>query len=171
MRKDVCLRRKELLFGLFIFLVAVIYEVMALRMPRGHITYPGPGFYPSVVGVFLLLTSGSFVLWMLLAGKKTTASPAAVESTNQTKKSQRGKTLLLISLLLFYVITVNSLGFLLAISLFIILSIRLFGYRRWLPSLGITIAVAGISYLSFVVWLKVPLPQGILGGFLEGILG
>ena len=165
-------KQKELLFSLFILLVAVIYEVMALRMPRGNITYPGPGFYPSMVGVFLLFTSGGFVLWTLLKGKAPmpAAGPGEVDRVD-SKTNQRSKTLLLIALLLFYVLTLNSLGFLLAISIFMILSIRIFGYRRWLPSLGITIAIVAISYLSFVVWLKVPLPQGLLGDVLEGILG
>ena len=166
------MKQKELLFALFILLASVIYEIMALRMPRGNITYPGPGFYPSLVGVFLLFTSGSFVLWTLLKGKSQTPSPGSSEvDPVDSKKIGRSKTLLLIALLLFYVLTLNSLGFLLAISIFMILSIRIFGYRRWLPSLGITIAIVAISYLSFVVWLKVPLPQGILGDFLEGILG
>ena len=166
------MKQKELLFALFILLVATIYEVMALRMPRGHITYPGPGFYPSLVGVFLLFTSGSFVFWTLLKGKAKTPSPGSGEVGKvNSKTAHRSKTLLLIALLLFYVITLNSLGFLLAISIFMILSIRIFGYRRWLPSLGITIAIVAISYFSFVVWLKVPLPQGILGDLLEGILG
>jgi len=165
-------KQKELLFSLFILLIAVIYEVMALRMPRGNITYPGPGFYPILVGVFLLFTSGGFVLWTLLKRKAPmpTAGSGEVDRVD-SKTNQRSKTLLLIALLLFYVLTLNSLGFLLAISIFMILSIRIFGYRRWLPSLGITIAIVAISYLSFVVWLKVPLPQGILGDLLEGILG
>jgi putative tricarboxylic transport membrane protein len=165
-------KQKELLFALFILLVAVIYEFMALRMPRGNITYPGPGFYPSLVGVFLLFTSGSFALWSLFKGKAKKSVPGSGEVGKVDSKTiHRSKTLLLIALLLFYVLTLNILGFLLAISIFIILSIRIFGYRRWLASLGITLAIVAISYFSFVVWLKVPLPQGILGDLLEGILG
>jgi len=165
-------KQKELLFALFVLLVAIIYEVMALRMPRGHITYPGPGFYPSLVGIFLLFTSGSFVLWTLLkGGAKAPALGSSEVDKVDSKTTHPGKTSLLIALLLFYVTTLNSLGFLLAISIFLILSIRIFGYRRWLPSLGITIAIVAISYFSFVVWLKVPLPQGILGDFVEGLLG
>ena len=166
------MKQKELLFALFILLVAIIYEVMALRMPWGHITYPGPGFYPTLVGVFLLLTSGGFVLWTLLKGRAKPPAPGSGEGDRVDSKTiHPGKTSLLIALLLFYVMTLNSLGFLLAISIFLILSIRLFGYRRWLPSLGITVAIVAISYFSFVVWLKVPLPQGILGDLLEGFLG
>ncbi len=130
------------------------------------------GFYPSLVGFFLLFTSGSFVLWALFKGKAQKNAPGSGEVGEVDSKTiHRSKTLLLIALLLFYVLTLNFLGFLLAISIFIILSIRIFGYRRWLPSLGITAAIVAISYLSFVVWLKVPLPQGILGDLLEGLLG
>jgi putative tricarboxylic transport membrane protein len=166
------LKQKEFLFALFILLAAVIYEVMALRMPRGNISYPGPGFYPSLVGVFLLFTSGSFVLSTLLKGKAQKTAPGSGEvGAVESKTIHRGRTLLLIALLLFYVSTLNLLGFLLAISIFLILSIRIFGYRRWLPALGMTAAIVAISYFSFVVWLKVPLPQGIVGDLLEGLLG
>jgi len=166
------LKEREILFALVILLVGMIYEVMALRMPWGHITYPGPGFYPSLVGVFLLLASGGFVLWRLSKGKALPPAPGPREVNRvDSKTDPRGKTLSLIALLLFYVLTLNSLGFLLAMFIFMIFSIRIFGYRRWLSSLGIAIAIVAVSYLSFVVWLKVPLPQGILGDLLEGRLG
>ncbi|HSR10569.1 MAG TPA: tripartite tricarboxylate transporter TctB family protein [Thermodesulfobacteriota bacterium] len=160
------MRKKELLFAFFILAAGVVYEVMALRMPRGTILYPGPGFYPSIVGTFLLLVSGAFILGRLFRANGMTGAERVA-----TKTTRRGKTLLLIALLLFYCLTLNSLGFLLAISLFMIAAVRIFGYRRWLPLLGISAGIVAVSYLVFVVWLSVPLPRGMVENLLEGLSG
>jgi hypothetical protein len=48
-----------------------------------------------------------------------------------------------------------------------VIAIRIFGYRKWFPTLAMAAIIAGISYVSFVLWLKVPLPMGIL----EDLLG
>ena len=48
-----------------------------------------------------------------------------------------------------------------------VVAIRIFGYRRWFPALAMAAVIAAISYVSFVLWLKVPLPLGIL----EEVLG
>jgi hypothetical protein len=81
------------------------------------------------------------------------------------------KTMQLLALLVFYALTLKYLGFLLAIFIFMLASIRIFGYRRWWPSLGITAIIAAVSHLSFAVCLNVPLPQGIPGDIWERILG
>jgi hypothetical protein len=46
-------------------------------------------------------------------------------------------------------------------------SIRVFGYRKWLPTVGIAAALTVVSYLTFVTWLKVPIPLGILSDILD----
>jgi hypothetical protein len=46
-------------------------------------------------------------------------------------------------------------------------SIWVFGYRKWLPALGIATVLTVISYLTFVLWLKVPLPLGLLSDLLD----
>ena len=46
-----------LLFPGFMIAIALGYEIMAMKMPRGTLTHPGPGLYPTIVGVFLLATS------------------------------------------------------------------------------------------------------------------
>jgi hypothetical protein len=51
--------------------------------------------------------------------------------------------------------------------LFLVASIWIFGYRKWLPTLAIAAALTAVSYLTFVVWLKVPLPLGILSDLLD----
>jgi hypothetical protein len=62
---------------------------------------------------------------------------------------------------------VQPVGFPIALTVFLVAAIWVFGYRKWLPALGIAAALTIISYLTFVVWLKVPLPLGILTDILD----
>ena len=70
-------------------------------------------------------------------------------------------------LMIGYILALKPLGFLIAICAFLVVAIRIFGYRRWVPALAMAAVIAAISYVSFVLWLKVPLPLGIL----EEVLG
>jgi hypothetical protein len=167
-------RDREAIFAGFILLVGVIYEVMALRMPRGDIAYPGPGFYPMLVGIFLILTAGSCFAWLLAKGRSISPEPTSGQVGERSPApgmTSFRKTMQLLALLVFYALTLKYLGFLLAIFIFMLASIRIFGYRRWWPSLGITAIIAAVSHLSFAVCLNVPLPQGIPGDIWERILG
>jgi hypothetical protein len=66
-----------------------------------------------------------------------------------------------------YVLALQPVGFPIALTVFLAASIWVFGYRKWLPVAGIAVALTVISYLTFVVWLKVPLPLGILSELLD----
>jgi hypothetical protein len=66
-----------------------------------------------------------------------------------------------------YGLALKPLGFPVAIFLFVLTAMRIFGYRRWLPALAVTAGLAAFSYATFILWLKVPLPMGIVGELLE----
>ncbi len=157
----------DTLFAGFILLVGVIYAVMAWGMPRGHVAYPGPGFFPLMVGAFLILTSAGCLAQALLIRRPApdTTSPAPDETPAPGRMVYR--TGLLLGFLMLYAFLLKPLGFPIAIFLFVLAAIRVFGYRRWLPALGITLGLAVLSYFAFVVWLAVPLPMGIVGELLD----
>jgi hypothetical protein len=161
-------RASDPLFAGLVLAVGVVYEVMALWMPRGRIGQPGPGFYPVVVGACLILTAAACLVQTLMTARRN-AGPAGETVANASVQSHRQthKTWLLLSFLVLYVLALKPLGFPIAISVLVIASIRVFGYRRWLPTLGIAAALTLVSYLTFVVWLKVPLPLGILDDLLD----
>ncbi|HSB67988.1 MAG TPA: tripartite tricarboxylate transporter TctB family protein [Candidatus Methylomirabilis sp.] len=163
------MKNADALLAGFVLLVGIGYAGMAWWMPRGNISYPGPGFFPALVGLFMILTSAGCLVQAIASGKSQ--DPSAVRDTPEAQAGRTtpsaGKAWGLLGLLVAYALFLKSLGFLIAIFLFLLASIRIFGYRRWLPSLGITAAIAAISYVSFVIWLKVPLPLGILGDILD----
>jgi cytochrome c oxidase subunit IV len=139
-------------------------------MPRGSLSYPGPGFFPLAIGVFLIVTALGCLLQEFLprkTGEGPTASPLPSQDSAAPGDRNVKKTFQLMALMIGYTLVLKTLGFLISICAFLVVAIRIFGYRRWFPALAMATVIAGISYVSFVLWLKVPLPLGIL----EEVLG
>jgi hypothetical protein len=123
-----------------------------------------------VVGVFLIATALGCLLQEILPRMKARdAAALALPNQAPAEPEERNvkKTIQLTALMIAYIFVLKPLGFPLAICAFLALAIRIFGYRRWLPTLAMAAVIAGISYVAFMVWLKVPLPLGIL----EEVLG
>ena len=57
-------------FAGLILAVGLVYEIMALNMPRGRLSYPGPGFFPMIMGVFLIATALGCILQEILSRKR-----------------------------------------------------------------------------------------------------
>jgi len=153
-----------------ILAVGAAYEYMGAGMPRGTLAYPGPGFFPTMIGVFLIATALGCLLQDLFSREEPAepvASAVPGAEPHAAEERQVMKTVQLVALLVAYGLVVKPLGFPLAICGFVAVAIRIFGYRKWLPTAALAIAIAAVSYVSFVLWLKVPLPLGLL----EPLLG
>jgi hypothetical protein len=143
-------------------LVGVGYEWIALRMPRGNMAYPGPGLYPVLVGVFFVVTAGACLAQDLLAHRRvvstSTSQPTAAQGSDRAVR----KTYQLTALTILYILLLKPIGYPICMCGFLAAAIRIFGFRRWIPTVLLAVVIAAVSYVSFVVWLKVPLPLGIL---------
>jgi hypothetical protein len=160
----------SIVFAGLMLAVGVVYETMALNMPRGTLAYPGPGLFPMIIGAFMIAMALGCLAQDFLPKKKS----AAAADTSATKEEAAAreerdfmKTFQLIVLMIGYILALKPVGFPITICIFLALAIRIFGYRKWLPALAMAAIITVVSYVSFVVWLAVPLPMGIL----EEILG
>jgi len=154
------------LFASLLLAAGVVYEVVAFKMPRGRVGYPGPGFYPVIVGAFLVLTAAACLIQALTAKPAGTPAVAPVEPTGESRR-QVARTWVLLAALVVYILALEPLGFPITMTAFLAASIWTFGYRKWLPVLLMAVALTVVSYLCFMVWLKVPLPMGILTDLLD----
>ena len=163
------MRAYDTLFAGIFLAAGIVYETMAFRMPRGRIGYPGPGFFPVILGAVLILTATGCLIQALVA--RRTGSPASASAADDESASlghrQVRKTWLLLGFLVLYILALQPVGFPIAVTVFLLASIWVFGYRKWLPAVGIAATLTVISYLTFVMWLKVPLPLGILNDLLD----
>lgn len=154
------MRAYEIGFAGFLVVLAALYGGTALRMPQGDLSYPGPGFFPVAVGVFFILAAFGCLVQALLHG--STAVPHAAGAGYVSPGTAQ-----LLAGLLGYALTLQALGFPIALFAFTALAIRVFGYRRWLPVGGIALLLTVLSYVMFVSWFKVPLPMGLVGHLLD----
>jgi hypothetical protein len=142
------------------------YEAMALSMPLGGFGSPGPGLFPVIVGGALILTAGACLVQNLVSSAPPAVAideaAAPVRATVEPHKAW-----LLIAALILYVIALKPVGFPVALTLLLMASVRIFGYVRWLRNLALSLVMTVIAYVVFIVWLKVPLPLGILAGLLD----
>lgn len=156
----------SVLFAGAMLAVGLVYGIMALNMPRGRLSYPGPGLFPVIIGIFLIATAlGCFlqeILPRMRGGEEPAAAPMPDRDSAVSPPRNVHKTFQLMALMIVYTLLLKPLGFLVCICAFLIVAIRIFGYRRWVPALAMAAVIAGVSYVSFVLWLKVPLPMGIL---------
>ncbi len=140
-------------------------------MPRGRLSYPGPGLFPMIVGVFLIATALGCLIQEILPRKKTARARRLRPSRTAIQQPRRAatysKTFQLMALMIGYTLALKPLGFLVCHR-------RLSGGRDphlRLPPVGSRPGNGGHHrghlLRLFVLWLKVPLPLGIL----EEVLG
>jgi len=156
------MKAAEVGFAALILALGIGYEVMALGMPGGKLAYPGPGFFPAIVGLFLTLAAAGCLVQALRL-PRTAGEPAPASGAPR----RTGRAGLLLLLLVAYGVALKPLGFLPAIFVFVLAAMRIFGYRRRLAALLLAAGLAAFSYVTFILWLKVPLPMGIVGELLE----
>lgn len=160
----------SMVFAGLMLALGLVYEAMAMNMPRGSLAYPGPGLFPMIIGILLIATALACLLQEIvprMRSKDPAASSVPDEGAAAADQRDVGKTVQLTALMIGYIFLLKPLGFPLAIFAFLALAIRIFGYRKWLPTLAMAAVIASLAYVSFVVWLKVSLPLGIL----EEVLG
>ena len=158
------------IFAGLMLAVGLVYEGMALNMPRGSFAYPGPGLFPLIIGAFMIMMALGCLLQEIvprMREKKPAASSLPSADAADAEERDVAKTFQLTALLIGYILVLKPLGFPIAICAFLLLAIRIFGYRKWLPTLVMAVTITVVSYVSFVLWLAVPLPMGIL----EDLLG
>jgi putative tricarboxylic transport membrane protein len=86
-----------------------------------------------------------------------------VDIFGRTQKQRNRMLLAVLGIIIATVALVPLLGFLISFGLMLIACAVAVERRRWLPSLIVTVVALTATYLIFVVLLRVPLPQGLLG--------
>ena len=158
------MRSTDLAFSGVVLLVAIGYETMALWMPQGSLKFPGPGYYPKLVGMFLIATALGCLIQAAVA--RRSARPVKPQA-KAPPRPMVGKTVALLGLLLGYAFLLTPLGFPISICVFLLAAIRVFGYRRWTIVVLLALGLTVVSYVTFITWLKVPLPLGVVGDLLD----
>ncbi|MDI6895035.1 MAG: tripartite tricarboxylate transporter TctB family protein [Bacillota bacterium] len=116
-----------------------------------HLSGPGPGFFPVVLGLLLQPVAA-----LLVVGGR---------SVKEGSEWDRGRLGAIGAGALAFAVTiwlVSWLGMLVAVGLYTLGWLRLVGRYPWPRVVAIAAGTVVAVYLIFVLWLRVPFPTGIL---------
>jgi hypothetical protein len=130
-----------------------------LAVNRGHaldtLAAPGPGVFPLLAGVALLLVAIS-----QLVGPAGPAPPRPEASPGSAARPRHGIPLAMIGVLVAYTASLGALGFLAASAALVVVTARLMGARGWWRPTLLALGVVAAIHLVFARWLGVALPGG-----------
>jgi len=143
--------------GIFWLLFSVFISIESYRLGLGNVHQPGAGFifFWTAVAMGVLSIAVFVRAWF---GKKTGARESPVFGKENVLKI----ILVLLSLFL-YAFFMEAMGFIPITLLLFIFLLGMIEKRRCVFTIFVSVAVTGISYLLFEIWLKSQLPKGILG--------
>jgi putative tricarboxylic transport membrane protein len=147
--------------GLILLAISLALLVQAFQLPRLPIVPVGPGFYPSIVLVFLAAMSALLVVQDIRKRlERATAAP----------QPQRNYRLVAIAFAIVgaYVALLPLIGFRLASALFVAVLQATIDRPRtgrgWAAVIAVAIGTAAITYFIFERYLLVLLPRGAWTG-------
>lgn len=129
-------------------------SIGAYNLGIGAVNNPGPGLFPFVIGLGMMLLSVSIIATSI----GTTAAPTTGPTPRQTLT-----TLAVIGALVFYALALERIGFVLCTILFLFGLLTVLGGYGWLVAATASVGMTAGSYLIFTMLLKLHLPSGPLG--------
>ena len=142
----------------------------AFGLPKLPIVPIGPGFYPTIVLVFMAAMSAILVVQDVLAQRQVAMSEGATEA-GAADGPKRNYALVVAAFIAvgIYIALLPFLGFRIATALFVagfqaVLE-RPVTLRQWAIQLAIAVGTAAVTYLVFERYLSVILPRGSWTGW------
>jgi putative tricarboxylic transport membrane protein len=145
-------RAKASAVAVAFLLLGAFICVEALQVPFGSVRMPGAGFFPLILG----LAVGAFSLMLL--GVTLTSPPGAAAHV----WPERPEVVYLAGTLLASVWLFERAGFLLTMTLFLAVAMRVLGKMSWLRALVLALVGSVAAYVVFSRGLLIALPSGIL---------
>ncbi len=130
------------------------YLAASLSLSGGTVEQPGAGFFPRIVGIFILCLS--IPGWVRSLGSGG-GSKLADRVLPQGRDLRR--VVAIASAIFLFVILLQPAGYGLCSAFLMAAVLRLLGMRGWGQTILIAVLTAGVSYFFFSL-LDIPLPRG-----------
>jgi putative tricarboxylic transport membrane protein len=140
--------------GVLSLALSVGYLVMALGMPAGEIASPGPGMFPTGVGIAAVVIS--LIVIAEAVFKRSEAGPIVLPRGYELRQS-----LIFMATLVGFIVILPLAGQYVASTLYVAVFLRFAGRLSWLRAVlfGVLIG-AGLTFV-FSAGLGIALPRGI----------
>lgn len=141
----------DLVASAFFILVGIYVTISAIGLKVGTPIAPKPGFFPFLGGLTMIGLSG-ILLFKACFGR----------STGTQAFGKIGNLFLVLLGLVFYIATLESMGYLISTTILSVIVLRVLGTKSGSVLIGTSLILAIGSYLLFSRFLDVPLPKGIM---------
>jgi putative tricarboxylic transport membrane protein len=153
--------------GLIGLSISLLLLPSAFGLPKLPIVPVGPGFYPTLVLVFMAITSAILLLQDIVAQRR--AGSVAVDAANAEPRRAYDLVAAAFAVVAAYVVLLPIVGFRIATAAFVaafqLLLERPETPRRWAILIVIAVGTAVITYVVFERYLLVLLPRGAWTGW------
>jgi hypothetical protein len=115
----------------------------------------GPAFLPFWLGLVMALLASTMLIRNL---KDKNAGEAWLP-----RGKARERVVAVIGITILFVALLKVLGMVIASALYLAVLMRYLERKPWPLTAVVSLCAAGVNYLVFAYWLRVPLPEGLLG--------
>ena len=150
------MNKAETIAGVAFAALGVFMLVESFKTPYLVEGVPGPAFLPRLIA-FGLLSTGIFLAVKAVLPRFALEAP--IEWPNARGLARVG---LMLGALAVSFLVLDKLGFLITTTLFMLVVLFGLGVRSRLSLASVPLLAAVVLYMVFAVWLRVPLPKGIL---------
>jgi len=157
MRRQATLREADAFSGAIIAVFGVFVLLQSLQLSFYIEGIPGPGFFPALVAIALIVLG----VWLIVTRLRTARDTA--DGFELPSRQQATRSLTLWGTVLAAALLVGPLGFPLAMLLLVGTILFVLEGRRGLGAILTTILIPILSWLLFAELLQVPLPVGPFG--------
>lgn len=168
------MKRDELVAGVLLFLFGALTAYLSANMKIGTVNQIGTGFFPLAMGILLMILSSLYlaqaVARLRQVGREEPVPgalpvPAAAHSTTGFLPEISQPTLNVVGFIgamIFFALFLPTLGYLVCVSLMLLVLLRVLGMKSWFVISAIAFISAIGSWLLFAKLLTIPLPRGLI---------
>ena len=151
------MKNKDLVSSSVMLIVGLCFIGGGVKCGIGHLTSPGAGFFPLLVGSIMSLLSVA-----LLIESKLHPDQAEQKESFWIRPGSSRKVLLALACLVFYLFALDFLGYIVTTFIFILSLFRWISAKKWTTSVLVALILSAGSYLLFKTGLGVSLPVGVI---------
>jgi hypothetical protein len=149
-------RNTDRITAVLLLIVSAAFAAGALKYYKwwGH-DGPGSAFLPFWLGVVMA------VLAAMMLFRKTIRSSGSLLPEGEA----RNRVLVVLGITAAFIALLKVLGMVVGTALFLVVLVRYLGRHPWRVTIALALAAAGLNWLVFVHWLRVPMPEGMFWTF------
>jgi putative tricarboxylic transport membrane protein len=154
-QENFVMKKFDIYCGVFWLVMALfVCTVSLLKFGLGNFRYPGPGFFPFLIGL---------ILFFLSIGMIRMAIKERLKSLDFKQWPALHRNVAMTMLVLFaYAFSLETLGYAVGSFLLFVYLFRFPSGKRWWVSVLLSIVIVAITYYFFGVLLQTQFPKGVL---------